>query len=351
MFKPAPDAQLDARQLETPDLDLASGRLAWTVLAQPDDDSAAADRDEIRRGLGATPKRLPCRLFYDERGSRLFERICELPEYYLTRTEHGLLAAYAREIVALTGPSSLVELGSGSATKTRLLIEAYGSLGRPLSYAAIDVSASSLRVAASALIERYAALQVHGIVGTYETGLAAFASSVARDVPRLVLFLGSTIGNLDPAETRAFLKHLRAALEPGDWFLVGTDLDKDTGIVEAAYNDAQNVTAEFNLNILRHINRRFRADFALERFAHVAFYRRDLNQIEMHLESRADQRVTLASLGLEVGFRERERIETEISRKFDLSAFGAELAHHRFEVARRWTDPRGWFGLTLARAI
>lgn len=324
-------------------------RLAWMVLTAPDD--GRKDGEETVQGLLATSKHLPCRFFYDERGSRLFERICELPEYYLTRTEHALLDARALEIAQLTGPSTLIELGSGSSTKTRLLIDAYRVLARPLRYAAIDVSPTSLRDGATTLLARYAELEVHGIVGTYEAGLAALGT-LQQDtpLPRVVLFLGSTIGNLDAEETTRFLQQVRSALSPGDWFLVGTDLQKDPTIIEAAYNDAQGVTAAFNLNILRHINRRFRGDFALDRFAHVAFYNRERHQIEMHLESLTAQRVTLAALGVAMRFEAGERIETEISRKFDLSAFHAELARHRFEVAKSWTDPRQWFALTLARA-
>jgi dimethylhistidine N-methyltransferase len=322
---------------------------AIRVLEAPED--AETERAEILRGLSARPKRLPCRLFYDERGSRLFERICDLPEYYPTRTEHALLAERAGEIAALANAAHLVELGSGSATKTRLLVDAVRRPGRPLAYTAIDVSESSLRVAAAALLARYPALDVQGVAATYETGLDALATRATPDEQRLVLFLGSTIGNLDPAETSTFLGRVRASLSPGDGFLVGTDLEKDPVVIEAAYNDAQGVTAAFNLNILRHVNRRFRADFALDAFAHVAFYRRDRHRIEMHLESLAAQRVTLAALGFGIELAAGERIETEISRKFDLDEFGAELAKHGFEVARQWTDAKRWFGLTLARAI
>lgn len=322
------------------------GRLAWTVSAAAA--GSGEEAAELSASLSSTPKRLPCRLFYDELGSQLFERICELPEYYLTRTEQALLARTAPEIAALTGASDLVELGSGSASKTRLLLDAYAALGTPLSYAAIDVSPSSLRAAAARLLARYAGLEVHAVVGTYETGLAALAGA-AR--PRLVLFLGSTIGNLTPAETGRFLGKLRGCLAPGDWLLVGTDLEKDPAVIEAAYNDSQGVTAAFNLNILRHVNRRFRGDFALARFAHRAFYDRARRQIEMHLESLEDQRVGLAALDFEMRLARGETIETEISRKFDLAGFGAVLAECGLGVQAQWTDARDWFGLTLARAL
>lgn len=324
-------------------------RLAWTVLSTPDDE--AKDREEVAQGLRATPKVLPCRFFYDERGSRLFERICELPEYYPTRTEHALLHARARNIARLTGPSTLIELGSGSSIKTRLLIDTYRAIASPLRYMAIDVSPTSLREGTTALLERYAELEVHGIVGTYEAGLAALGALEREPpFPRVVLFLGSTIGNFNPDETTRFLRQMRSALAPGDWFLVGTDLQKDIGIIEAAYNDAQGVTAAFNLNILRHINRRFRGNFALDHFTHLAFYDQKRHQIEMHLESTRAQSMTLAALGVTVHIERSERIRTEISRKFDLPTFHAELASHRLEVAGSWTDPRQWFALTLARA-
>ncbi len=326
-------------------------RLAWTVLAPEGD--AAADGVEIRRGLAASPKRLPCRFFYDELGSQLFERICRLPEYYLTRTENALLARVARDIASRTGPCELVELGSGSSLKTQHLLDAYATLGSTLRYAAIDVSPTSLEHGAAQLLARYGGLAVHAIVGTYESGLAALAGVRAAEVPlpRLLVFLGSTIGNLTEAETRQFLGNARAALTPGDWLLVGTDLEKETALIEAAYNDKEGVTAAFNLNILRHVNRRFRADFALDRFAHRAFYNREARQIEMHLVSLAEQEVRIAALGLSVRLSYGETIETEISRKFELASFARVLETCGFAAVAAPTDERRWFGLTLARAV
>ncbi|MFI4986489.1 MAG: L-histidine N(alpha)-methyltransferase [Alphaproteobacteria bacterium] len=327
------------------------GRVAWTELAAPRD--AAADGEEISRGLGSRPKRLPCRFFYDELGSQLFERICRLPEYYLTRTENALLAAVAGEIALRTGACELIELGSGSSIKTQHLLDAYATLDPALSYSAIDVSPTSLGLGAAQLLARYGGLAVHAIVGTYEAGLAVLAGT--RDAgdrrPRLLVFLGSTIGNLTEEETAHFLRAARAALKPGDWLLIGTDLEKEPAIIEAAYNDSEGVTAAFNLNILRHINRRFRADFALDRFAHRAFYNRGRRQIEMHLVSLAEQEVRIAALGVEQHLVEGETIETEISRKFALASFAEVLAACGFAVAAAHTDPRHWFGLTLARAV
>jgi L-histidine N-alpha-methyltransferase len=329
----------------------AETRLSWLHLGNAGEDEV--DCADLARGLAAAPKELPCRFFYDDRGSELFELITALPEYYPTRTERALLADCAPAIARLVGRATLVELGAGSAEKTRLLLDAFGARGgapgdAPLGYVAIDVSAASLRGAAERLLADYPHLAFGAVVGRYEEGLAALAD--APELPRLVLFLGSTIGNLAPAEMSDFLAGLRAHARPGDYFLVGTDLVKDPAIIEAAYNDAQGVTAAFNLNILRHLNRRFDGDFALERFAHRAVYDRIQRQIEMQLESLAPQRVALAALGLEAQFRKGEIMRTEISRKFELDELRAELARHRFAPLARWRDPKGWFGLTLARA-
>jgi len=325
-------------------------RLDWTVADEPA--PTYDDGEEIRCSLRGTPKRLPCRFFYDELGSQLFERICALPEYYLTRTESALLAEIAAEIAARTGPCEIVELGSGSSSKTQRLLDAYAPLAATLAYAPIDVSPSSIELGAARLLERYPSLSVHAVVGTYETGLALLAAARAEPAsPRLLVFLGSTIGNLTAVETARFLADARAALQSGDWLLVGTDLEKDPRIIEAAYNDSRGVTAAFNLNILRHINRRFRADFDLERFAHRAFYNREARQIEMHLVSLAPQEVRIAALDASLALAEGETIETEISRKFDLAAFARVLAERGFSPTAQWSDARSWFGLTLARAV
>lgn len=331
---------------------LLSPRLGWLTLGDPAADDSAGE--DVARLLSQTPRCLPVRYFYDEPGSALFERICELPEYYPTRTEREILDARAAEIAALAGSCDLVELGSGSGAKTALLIDALIDAQGSLRFAPIDVSGEIMREGAEALLAAHAELEVRALVGTYEQGLAALDRAFedgdgAR--PRLVIFLGSTIGNLTPAETEGFLSGLRAALRPGDHFLVGTDLDKDPEIIERAYNDAAGVTAAFNLNMLRHLNRIFRGDFAPEHFSHQAFYDRSARQIEMHLRSERDQSVRLAALDFEFALAAGETIRTEISRKFDLAEFGAGLEGHGFRVVERWTDPRVWFGLTLARAV
>ncbi|HEX7005904.1 MAG TPA: L-histidine N(alpha)-methyltransferase [Alphaproteobacteria bacterium] len=302
---------------------------------------------DVIDGLRSTPKTLPSRFFYDDRGSDLFDRICDLPEYYPTRTEEAILQAAAPEIVALTGPAELVEFGSGSGRKTRLLIEAAAALGHELYYLPIDVSEGALSASARELRAAFPTLKIWGLAGTYEQALAAMPPrALAR---RLALFLGSTIGNLNDAECAAFLDRVRAGLQPGDFFLVGCDLRKPVEVLEAAYNDAAGVTADFNRNILRHLNRRFDGDFAPERFVHRARYNPVEHQIEMLLISQTEQRASLRRLDLDVSFRSGEPVRTEISRKFDLAMFLALFAAHGFEMVEGWRDAREWFAVTLFR--
>lgn len=332
----------------------AAARLALLALASAEGAAeGAAELEELRRGLSLRPRILPSRYFYDDLGSALFERICALPEYYPTRTEEAILAGAAPEIARLAGPSVLVELGSGSARKTRLLIEGLLAAApgpRPsLRYVPVDVSGGMLRQSAEGLLAAYDGLQVTGLIGTYAQALPELLRRPwLEEDPLLVAFLGSTIGNFSPRETDHFLATLRAALRPEDRLLVGIDLRKDVAVLEAAYNDAAGVTAAFNRNMLLHLNRRFGADFVPERFRHRAFYNGEAHQIEMHLESLTAQRVHLA--GLEIALAAGETLRTEISRKFDLDLFAADLARGGFAVARAWTDARRWFGLVLAQA-
>jgi L-histidine N-alpha-methyltransferase len=303
---------------------------------------------DVIGGLSARPKTLPSRFFYDDRGSTLFERICDLPEYYPTRTEEAILQAASSEIAALTGPAELLEFGSGSGRKTRLLIEAAAARGHELYYLPIDVSESILAASARDLRASFPALEIWGLAGTYEQALADLPPRVLAR--RLALFLGSTIGNLTDAECGAFLDRVRAALEPGDFFLVGCDLRKPVDILEAAYNDAAGVTADFNRNMLRHLNRRFDGNFAPDRFVHRARYNSAEHQIEMHLISQTEQRVALRRLDLAVSFRAGESVRTEISRKFDLGGFLALFADHGFRAVEGWRDARDWFAVTLFKA-
>lgn len=316
------------------------------------DAAAARDGDDVIRGLGETPKTLPPKYFYDAQGSRLFDRITALPEYYLTRTEQRILADGARAMARRMGPADLVELGAGSARKTRLVIEAMLAEtpgDAPLRYVPIDVSAAALEEGTAALAAAYPRLEVRGLVATYE---AALADLPPRRAPRrLMMFLGSTIGNLDDAETAAFLARVSAALEPGDGFLMGFDLAKTPGVIDAAYNDAAGVTAAFNLNMLRHLNRRFDGDFDLARFAHRAFFDPTTSRIEMHLVSAVAQTVRLKRLDFAARFEAGETIRTEISRKFRVPAMQAVVESAGFRLEERWSDPADWFAVTLFRRV
>jgi L-histidine N-alpha-methyltransferase len=308
-----------------------------------DDDGA-----DVVAGLTATPKTLPARYFYAERGSDLFEQITDQPEYYLTRTEEAILTDSADEIAALTGDCELIELGSGSSRKTRTLLEAYADGGRQVRYMPIDVSAGILKSSAEALLDDYPDIEVWGLVGTYEDALAGLPD---RDLPqRMALFLGSTLGNMSDPETADFLGHVRSALDDREYFLVGTDLQKPVEVIEAAYNDAAGITAAFNLNILNHLNRRFGGDFDPARFAHRAFYNRTHNRIEMHLESRERQTARLQDLDLTVDFDAGETIRTEISRKFDLAKLRDKFAAEGFAPVQSWSDPGRNFALSLFQA-
>jgi L-histidine Nalpha-methyltransferase len=315
---------------------------------------------DVVQGLYQTPKSLPCQYFYDERGSLLFEQICTLPEYYPTRTERGILEACATEIATLTQAQALVELGSGSSSKTRLLLDALSQLHPGLWYYPIDVSGGILKTSALEILQDYSQVQICGLVGTYEEALARMAQMQTLPLStefaelnghrrRLLIFLGSTIGNLEPVAYHHFLNQVEQALTPGDFFLLGVDLQKSPAILEPAYNDSQGITAQFNLNILQHLNWRFQGNFDLTQFQHWAFYNSEQHQIEIYLKSQADQMVHLQALDLQVRLRVDEMILTEISRKFDLPTLQADLETHNLQPIRTWTDPQQWFGLVLCQ--
>lgn len=308
----------------------------------PPDDATA-----VVRGLSQRPKSLPPRFFYDDHGSQLFEEICQLFEYYLTRTETEILQSCAADIARLTGPCELVELGSGSSTKTRILLDAYRDRGYPLHYVPVDVSAGILKDSAIALLSDYPTLKMYGLVGTYQLALQNLRPSTLPR--RMIGFIGSTLGNLTPEECQVFLSQIAAALTPGDYVLLGVDLQKSKAVLEAAYNDRQGVTAAFNLNMLRHLNRAFDGDFDLSQFEHVAFYNEAQNQIEMHLRSRVAQTIHLSALNLTVDFAEGETIHSEISRKFDLNQLTRDLQTHHLETVKIWTDSNQWFGVILSQ--
>jgi dimethylhistidine N-methyltransferase len=324
---------------------LDRSRFRWTSLNETEE---FIDRGEdLIQGLNQTQKTLPCRYFYDDRGSELFEQITDLPEYYPTRTEQAILEQYAQEIVQLTGACELVELGSGSSRKTRLLLEAYSQINRQLHYCPIDVSAGILKATAIDLLNQYPHLKLSGLAGTYEQALTQLPPTEQEN--RLLIFLGSTIGNLNQEECHKFLTQIQQALEPGEFFLLGVDLQKPIEIIEAAYNDEQGVTAEFNLNILRHLNHRYGANFDSLQFAHYAFYHPVKHQIEMHLRSLTNQTVLLKDLNCRVSFQTGETIHTEISRKFHLPTLEKTLEDLALKPLQVWTDPQEWFGLLLCQ--
>ncbi|BCJ73183.1 histidine N-alpha-methyltransferase [Catellatospora sp. IY07-71] len=316
------------------------------VYLTPDDLSEQL-RVDAREGLTAKPKWLPPKWFYDAYGSDLFERITKLPEYYPTRAERAVLAAHAADIAHETGVKTLVELGSGSSDKTRLLLDAMHEEGTLARFVPLDVSESALRSAAKAIDGDYPELEVHGIVGDFSHDLDRIPGGGGR----MIVFLGGTIGNLAPAERAAFLAEVRDVLNEGEWLLLGTDLVKDPQTLVAAYDDADGVTAEFNLNVLRVLNRSLGADFDLTAFEHVAVWDPRHSWIEMRLRALRDMRVEVPALELEVGFRAGEEIRTEISAKFDRHRVEAELAKAGFAAEHWWTDPQGRFAVTLARAV
>jgi len=303
-------------------------------------DALAAD---VHAGLTRSPKELPPKWFYDDRGSQLFDEITRLPEYYPTRAERSILMARAVEIADVTGADTLVELGSGTSEKTRLLLGALAEAGTLRRFVPFDVSEATLRTAAQAVREEYG-VTVHAVVGDFERHLAALPDGGVR----LVAFLGSTIGNLAPAPRAAFLADVAGRLRPGDTLLLGTDLVKAVDRLEAAYDDAAGVTAEFNRNVLRVINRALGADFVPERFDHVARWDPVASWVEMRLRARGAQRVRVADLDLTVGFADGEELRTEISAKFTPDQVERELARAGFALQRWWTDPAGDFGVSLA---
>jgi dimethylhistidine N-methyltransferase len=310
---------------------------------------SAQEGQDVIAGLSQTPKTLPPKYFYDDRGSQLFEAITELPEYYLTRTERHILQQSAGAIADRVGPCDLVELGSGSSSKTRILLDAYGQRQHTLRYVPVDVSGGMLEESARALLAVYPALTIHGLVGTYEMALTHLPETTSPR--RMIAFIGSTLGNLPPQQCQMFFEQVSQALEPGDYFLLGVDLHKDTATLEAAYNDSQGVTAAFNLNMLQHLNWRFQGNFNLAQFRHRAIYNERDRQIEMYIESLCDQTVFLKSLDLTVPFVAGECLLSEISRKFDLSVLPQDLMQHNLQVAEVFQDSQQRFALLLCERL
>jgi L-histidine N-alpha-methyltransferase len=309
------------------------------------DGALASLADDVRKGLDSEPKELPPKYFYDERGSRLFEQITQLPEYYPTRAEQEILDQVGREIVGTVDPDELVELGPGSARKTHALLDPMLEDGTCKTYVPVDVSESAVRQIAARLARSYETLQIHGVVGDFEQDLERLRQNSRR---RLIAFLGGTIGNLDRGERRDFLRRMRAVIGPHDRLLIGADLVKDTDRLEAAYNDSAGITAEFNRNVLHVINAHLNADFDPSRFAHVAFYDERERRIEMRLRAREAHAVNVGELGMDVSFERGEEIRTEISCKFTRNALKREYEAAGLDLLSWHTDEEDLFALSLA---
>jgi dimethylhistidine N-methyltransferase len=305
------------------------------------------DGKDVIKGLTEKLKSLPPKYFYDDPGSQLFEKICELPEYYPTRTEAWILQEYADEIAAITNCCDLIELGSGSSTKTQALLTAYQKIANSCRYLPIDVSGGILKTSVLQLQEKYPDIAIHGLLGTYEQALVHLESNYLQS--RMLFFLGSSLGNFNQEECDIFLNQVSRTLQPGDYFLLGIDLQKPQDILEAAYNDSQEVTAAFNLNMLSHLNWRFQGNFDISLFKHQAIYNQVDNQIEMYLHCQKSHAVSLEALDLKVDFEEGESILTEISRKFDLATMEKQLQGKGLKTVKTWTDEKGWFGLILCK--
>ena len=301
----------------------------------------------VLEGLSRRPRSLPPKLFYDAAGSALFDRITELPEYYLTRTERAILQTYASEMITSAGASlEVVELGAGSASKTGILLEAVLRRQMRCRYCPVDVSRDALAIADRRLRAELPGLRVRPIVADYTHGMTLPSRNGHR---RLALYLGSSIGNFDPPEAIAVLRALRKQLRSGDALLLGTDLAKSQRVLLPAYDDAQGVTAAFNQTVLARINRELDADFDLTRFRHVALWSRRESRMEMYLESTARQVVTIDDIGLRLEFEPGERIHTENSYKYTLPRAASMLAEAGFRLERTWMDERKWFAVHLAR--
>jgi L-histidine N-alpha-methyltransferase len=302
--------------------------------------------DDVLDGLTRPFKELPPKHFYDARGSELFEQICEQPEYYPTRTERQILSERAAEIVELTEAGELVELGSGAADKARILLDAMSAAGTLRRYIPLDVSEQALQQAAEQLVSEYDGLQVDGVIGDFERHLESVPD---RDGgTRIVALLGGTIGNFPPGSRRRLLRGVGGLLGPEDRLLLGTDLVKDPAVIEAAYDDAAGITAEFNRNVLHVINRELDADFSPTAFDHVAFFDRKHEWVEMRLRARTAQTVTVADVGLSVEFEAGEELRTEISAKFTRRRLEGDFRAAGLRLDHWFTDPDGLFALSLA---
>ena len=313
-------------------------------------DPRAGLAEDVRRGLSSQPKRFLPKYFYDELGSQLFEAICLVPEYYLTRAENEILQRYSDEIVAsVDGNTTLIEMGSGSASKTRLLIEALLRKQPELLFMPVDISATALENSSRILLQSYAELRIEAYAADYFAALAELGKHQRGRT--LALFLGSNISNFDPSEALKFLQALRAVLNNGDALLLGADLKKDVPTIEAAYNDALGVTAAFNLNVLARINRELGGKFDLHSFEHCAFYNQDEGRVEIYIKSLREQTVSIEELGMEAHFAAGELIHTENSYKYDQNDISSLAAATGFKASRIWIDSQNRFSSNLLSAV
>jgi L-histidine N-alpha-methyltransferase len=316
------------------------------VLLDPDWASGSLVED-VRRGFASHPRTLPPKWLYDDAGSVLFDEITRLPEYYPFAAEHSILEAHAEEIVAASGATTLVELGSGTSDKTRLLLEAFTRDDQLTRFAPVDVSEATLRDAAGRIAQLYPGLEVEAVVGDFTLHLA----QLPKGGRRMIAFLGGTIGNLYLEERRAFLGALADVLEPGDSVLLGTDLVKSADRLIAAYNDGQGVTAEFVLNSLRVLNRELGADFDLDGFSYVPFWDPHMERMDLRLRAETPMDVTVPGAGIDLHLASGEEIRMEISTKFTVDSIREELGAVAFDVVATWTDARDDFAVTLARKL
>lgn len=311
----------------------------------PEGGAMAGMAEVVREGLSCPFKELPPKYFYDERGSELYERITELPEYYPYRCEREILDARAAEIVAAAQPRTLIELGSGAASKSRVLLDAMRDAGTLETYVPVDISEEITHRVAAELVGEYPGMDVRGIVCDFETHL----ERIPRPEGALIAFLGGTIGNFRPAARRSFLARIATLMYPGDRFLLGTDLVKDQATVEAAYNDSAGVTAEFNKNVLAVLNRELGADFDLDAFEHVAFWDDENEWIDIRLRALSEQFVDLTELDMRAHFARNEEMRTEISTKFTRERIESSYADAGLELLEWWLDAEGLYALSLAR--
>ncbi|MFQ5865075.1 MAG: L-histidine N(alpha)-methyltransferase [bacterium] len=328
----------------------AFGQTRLKVKISRRDKSVESLGEDVLKGLSSNPKTLPPKYFYDQVGSKIFEDICKLPEYYLTRTEYTILNKYAQEIVnRFNKRITLVELGSGSSAKTRLIISAFLKRFKKLHYIPIDISKSILIESAKSLFKDYSNLKITALVSEYHTALDALKRQNIGE--KLILFLGSNIGNFEKQEAEYFLKKMRVAMTENDRLLMGIDLIKDKSILEPAYNDAQGVTANFNLNLLVRINRELDGNFDLNEFHHKAFFDEKQGRIEMHIETTARQVVTLRELNRRFTFEPGETIHTENSYKYSMEEIRSLASRAGFKMQKSWFDDKKWFSLNLLSPV